>query len=138
MKKKDKIRKIIVYSLAVIFLMGTCQMLVESRQLLPIPSEKEQTVLTSFSTHMKLIDCKKEESENGPFSEGKEENGKSENGEQFLYYLALGEFLMLLGFFLFRNQRIERFGREYLRRTIYIIRYMQDMDGRKKYLFCLV
>ena len=59
-------------------------------------SEKE-TVLTSFSEDMKLVDCKKEENENGPFNEGKEENRQSQDGERLLYYLALGEFLMFLG-----------------------------------------
>ena len=64
MKKKDKIRKIIVYSLAVLFLLGSIQVHVPSGNPQWILSEKE-TVLTSFSEDMKLVDCKKEENENG-------------------------------------------------------------------------
>ena len=60
MKKKDKIRKIIIYSLAVIFLMGSFQVRVPSRNSLLVLSEDE-TVLTSFSEHMRLVDCRKEE-----------------------------------------------------------------------------
>ena len=96
MKKKDKIRKIIVYSLALIFLLGSIQVHVPSGNPQWMLSEKE-TVLTSFAEDMKLVDCKKEENENGPFNEGKEENGQSQDGERLLYYLALGEFLMFLG-----------------------------------------
>ena len=97
MKKKDKIRKIIVYSLAVLFLLGSIQVHVPSGNPQWMLSEKE-TVLTSFSEDMKLVDCKKEENENGPFNEGKEENRQSQDGERLLYYLALGEFLMFLGY----------------------------------------
>ena len=64
MKKKDKIRKIIVYSLAVLFLLGSIQVHVPSGNPQWMLSEKE-TVLTSFSEDMKLVDCKKEENENG-------------------------------------------------------------------------
>ena len=70
MKKKDKIRKIIVYSLAVLFLLGSIQVHVPSGNPQWMLSEKE-TVLTSFSEDMKLVDCKKEENENGPFREKK-------------------------------------------------------------------
>lgn len=135
MKKKDKIRKIIVYSLAVIFLLGTVQVHVPSRNLLLMLSE-EETVITSFSEHMRLVDCKKEENENGPFCPGKEENRQSQDGEQLLYYLALGGFLVLLGISFSDKGQIEVFSRKYLERTIYMIRYMQDMDGRKKTIFC--
>ena len=100
-----------------------------------ILSEKE-TVLTSFSEDMKLVDCKKEENENGPFNEEKEENRQSQDGERLLYYLALGEFLMFLGTLLSGNGQIEKFSRKYLERMVYVIRYMQDMDGRKKHHFC--
>ena len=127
MKKNDKIRKIIIYSLAVIFLMGSFQVRVLS---------EDETVLTSFSEHMRLVDCRKEENENGPFNPGKEENRQSQDGEQLLYYLALGEFLMLLGILLSGKGQIERFSRKYLERMVYVIRYMQDMDGRKKDRFC--
>ena len=75
MKKKDKIRKIIVYSLAVLFLLGSIQVHVPSGNPQWMLSEKE-TVLTSFSEDMKL------------------------------------------------------------ERMVYVIRYMQDMDGRKKHHFC--
>ena len=88
MKKKDKIRKIIVYSLAVLFLLGSIQVHVPSGNPQWMLSEKE-TVLTSFSEDMKLVDCKKEENENGPFNEGKEENRQSQDGERLLYYLAV-------------------------------------------------
>lgn len=135
MKKNDKIRKIIIYSLAVIFLMGSFQVRVPSRNSLLVLSEDE-TVLTSFSEHMRLVDCRKEENENGPFCPGKEENRQSQDGEQLLYYLALGEFLILLGILLSGKGQIERFSRKYLERMVYVIRYMQDMDGRKKNLFC--
>ena len=123
MKKNDKIRKIIIYSLAVIFLMGSFQVRVPSRNSLLVLSEDE-TVLTSFSEHMRLVDCRKEE------------NRQSQDGEQLLYYLALGEFLMLLGILLSGKGQIERFSRKYLERMVYVIRYMQDMDGRKKDRFC--
>ena len=135
MKKKDKIRKIIVYSLAVIFLLGSIQVHVPSGNSRVMLSENE-TVLTSFSEDMKLVDCKKEENENGPFNEGKEENRQYQDGGQLLYYLALGELLMLLGILLSGKGQIERFSRKYLERMVYVIRYMQDMDGRKKYHFC--
>ena len=135
MKKKDKIRKIIVYSLAVIFLLGTVQVHVPSRNSLLMLSE-EETVITSFSEHMRLVDCKKEENENGPFCPGKEENRQSQDGEQLLYYLAMGGFLVLLGISFSDKGQIEVFSRKYLERTIYMIRYMQDMDGRKKTIFC--
>ena len=135
MKKKDKIRKIIIYSLTVIFLLGSIQVHVPSGNSRVLLSENE-TVLTSFSEDMKLVDCKKEENENGPFNEGKEENRQSQDGEQLLYYLALGELLMLLGILLSGKGQIERFSRKYLERMVYVIRYMQDMDGRKKYHFC--
>lgn len=135
MKKKDKIRKIIIYSLTVIFLLGSIQVHVPSGNSRVMLSENE-TVLTSFSEDMKLVDCKKEENENGPFNEGKEENRQSQDGEQLLYYLALGELLMLLGILLSGKGQIERFSRKYLERMVYVIRYMQDMDGRKKYHFC--
>lgn len=125
MKKNDKIRKIIIYSLAVIFLMGSFQVRVPSRNSLLVLSE-----------HMRLVDCRKEENENGPFNPGKEENRQSQDGEQLLYYLALGEFLMLLGILLSGKGQIERFSRKYLERMVYVIRYMQDMDGRKKDRFC--
>ena len=49
---------------------------------------------------------------------------------------ALGEFLMLLGILLSGKGQIERFSRKYLERMVYVIRYMQDMDGRKKDRFC--
>ena len=123
MKKNDKIRKIIIYSLAVIFLMGSFQVRVPSRNSLLVLSEDE-TVLTSFSERMRLVDCRKEE------------NRQSQDGEQLLYYLVLGEFLMLLGILLSGKGQIERFSRKYLERMVYVIRYMQDMDGRKKNLFC--
>ena len=123
MKKNDKIRKIIIYSLAVIFLMGSFQVRVPSRNSLLVLSEDE-TVLTSFSEHMRLVDCRKEE------------NRQSQDGEQLLYYLVLGEFLMLLGILLSGKGQIERFSRKYLERMVYVIRYMQDMDGRKKDRFC--
>ena len=126
MKKKDKIRKIIVYSLAVLFLLGSIQVHVPSSNPQWILSEKE-TVLTSFSEDMKLVDCKNEE---------KEENRQSQDGERLLYYLALGEFLMFLGTLLSGNGQIEKFSRKYLERMVYVIRYMQDMDGRKKHHFC--
>ena len=135
LKKKDKIRKIIVYSLAVLFLLGSIQVHVPSGNPQWMLSEKE-TVLTSFSEDMKLVDCKKEENENGPFNEGKEENRQSQDGERLLYYLALGEFLMFLGTLLSGTGQIEKFSRKYLERMVYVIRYMQDMDGRKKYHFC--
>ena len=135
MKKKDKIRKIIIYSLTVIFLLGSIQVHVPSGNSRVLLSENE-TVLTSFSEDMKLIDCKKEENENGPFNEGKEENRQYQDGRQLLYYLALGELLMLLGILLSGKGQIERFSRKYLERMVYVIRYMQDMDGRKKYHFC--
>lgn len=125
MKKNDKIRKIIIYSLAVIFLMGSFQVRVPSRNSLLVLSE-----------HMRLVDCRKEENENGPFNPGKEENRQSQDGEQLLYYLVLGEFLMLLGILLSGKGQIERFSRKYLERMVYVIRYMQDMDGRKKDRFC--
>lgn len=125
MKKNDKIRKIIIYSLAVIFLMGSFQVRVPSRNSLLVLSED-----------MRLVDCRKEENENGPFNPGKEENRQSQDGEQLLYYLALGEFLMLLGILLSGKGQIERFSRKYLERMVYVIRYMQDMDGRKKDRFC--
>lgn len=115
--------------------MGSFQVRVPSRDSLLVLSDDE-TVLTSFSEHMRLVDCRKEENENGPFCPGKEENRQSQDGEQLLYYLALGEFLMLLGIFLSGKRQIERFSRKYLRRMIYVIRYMQDMDGRKKDRFC--
>ena len=121
MKKKDKIRKIIVYSLAVLFLLGSIQVHVPSGNPQWMLSEKE-TVLTSFSEDMKLVDCKKEENEN--------------DGERLLYYLALGEFLMFLGTLLSGTGQIEKFSRKYLERMVYVIRYMQDMDGRKKHHFC--
>ena len=89
-----------------------------------------------FSEDMKLVDCKKEENENGPFNEGKEENRQSQDGERLLYYLALGEFLMFLGTLLSGTGQIEKFSRKYLERMVYVIRYMQDMDGRKKHHFC--
>ena len=79
---------------------------------------------------------KKEENENGPFNEGKEENRQSQDGERLLYYLALGEFLMFLGTLLSGTGQIEKFSRKYLERMVYVIRYMQDMDGRKKHHFC--
>ena len=123
MKKKDKIRKIIVYSLAVLFLLGSIQVHVPSGNLQWMLSEKE-TVLTSFSEDMKLVDCKKEE------------NRQSQDGERLLYYLALGEFLMFLGTLLSGTGQIEKFSRKYLERMVYVIRYMQDMDGRKKHHFC--
>lgn len=135
MKKKDKIRKIIIYSLTVIFLLGSIQVHVPSGNSRVMLSENE-TVLTSFSEDMKLVDCKKEENENGPFNEGKEENRQYQDGGQLLYYLALGELLMLLGILLSGKGQIERFSRKYLERMVYVIRYMQDMDGRKKYHFC--
>ena len=74
--------------------------------------------------------------ENGPFNEGKEENRQSQDGERLLYYLALGEFLMFLGTLLSGTGQIEKFSRKYLERMVYVIRYMQDMDGRKKHHFC--
>ena len=135
MKKKDKIRKIIIYSLTVIFLLGSIQVHVPSGNSRVMLSENE-TVLTSFSEDMKLVDCKKEENENGPFNEGKEENRQYQDGGQLLYYLALGELLMLLGILLSGKGQIERFSKKYLERVVYVIRYMQDMDGRKKYHFC--
>lgn len=135
MKKKDKIRKIIVYSLAVLFLLGSTQVHVPSGNPQWMLSEKE-TVLTSFSEDMKLVDCKKEENENGPFNEEKEENRQSQDGERLLYYLALGEFLMFLGTLLSGTGQIEKFSKKYLERMVYVIRYMQDMDGRKKHHFC--
>lgn len=135
MKKKDKIRKIIIYCLTVIFLMGSFQEKVPSREALLILSE-EKTVLTSFSENMRLVDCKKEENENESSWPGKEENRQSQNSEQLLYYLTMGELLILLGIFLSGKREIERFSRKYLRRMIYVIRYMQDMDGRKKHHFC--
>lgn len=135
MKKKDKIRKIIIYSLTVIFLLGSIQVHVPSGNSRVMLSDNE-TVLTSFSEDMKLVDCKKEENENGPFNEGKEENRQSQDGGQLLYYLALGELLMFLGILLSGKGQIERFGKKYLERMVYVIRYMQDMDGRKKYHFC--
>ena len=128
MKKKDKIRKIIVYSLALIFLLGSIQVHVPSGNPQWMLSEKE-TVLTSFAEDMKLVDCKKEENENGPFNEGKEENRQSQDGERLLYYLALGTLLSGTG-------QIEKFSKKYLERMVYVIRYMQDMDGRKKHHFC--
>ena len=91
MKKKDKIRKIIVYSLALIFLLGSIQVHVPSGNPQWMLSEKE-TVLTSFAEDMKLVDCKKEENENGPFNEGKEENRQSQDGERLLYYLHWASF----------------------------------------------
>ena len=51
-------------------------------------------------------------------------------------YLALGEFLMFLGTLLSGTGQIEKFSRKYLERMVYVIRYMQDMDGRKKHHFC--
>ena len=102
MKKKDKIRKIIVYSLAVIFLLGSIQVHVPSGNPQWMLSEKE-TVLTSFSEDMKLVDCK---------------------------------FLMFLGTLLSGTGQIEKFSKKYLERMVYVIRYMQDMDGRKKHHFC--
>ena len=53
-----------------------------------------------------------------------------------MYYLALGELLMFLGILLSGKGQIERFSKKYLERMVYVIRYMQDMDGRKKYHFC--
>ena len=96
MKKKDKIRKIIVYSLAVIFLLGSIQVHVPSGNPQWMLSEKE-TVLTSFSEDMKLV---------------------------------------FLGTLLSGTGQIEKFSRKYLERMVYVIRYMQDMDGRKKHHFC--
>lgn len=93
-------------------------------------------MLTSFSENMRLVDCKKEENENESSWPGKEENRQSQNSEQLLYYLTMGELLILLGIFLSGKREIERFSRKYLRRMIYVIRYMQDMDGRKKHHFC--
>ena len=71
-----------------------------------------------------------------PFNEEKEENRQSQDGERLLYYLALGEFLMFLGTLLSGTGQIEKFSRKYLERMVYVIRYMQDMDGRKKHHFC--
>lgn len=79
---------------------------------------------------MKLVDCKKEENENGPFNEERRKPAV-QDGERLLYYLALGEFLMFLGTLLSGTGQIEKFSRKYLERMVYVIRYMQDMDGRK-------
>ena len=48
----------------------------------------------------------------------------------------MGEFLMFLGTLLSGTGQIEKFSRKYLERMVYVIRYMQDMDGRKKHHFC--
>lgn len=89
MKKKDKIRKIIVYSLAVLFLLGSTQVHVPSGNPQWMLSEKE-TVLTSFSEDMKLVDCKKEENENGPFNEEKKKTGspRTVNGCCIIWHWA--------------------------------------------------
>lgn len=89
MKKKDKIRKIIVYSLALIFLLGSIQVHVPSGNPQWMLSEKE-TVLTSFAEDMKLVDCKKEENENGPFNEGKKKTGspRTVNGCCIIWHWA--------------------------------------------------
>lgn len=94
-------------------------------------------MLTSFSEHMRLVDCRKEENENGPFNPGKEENRQSQDGEQLLYYLVLGEFLMLLGILLSGKGQIERFSRKYLERMVYVILLYADMDRAKKGSFLL-
>lgn len=38
---------------------------------------------------------------------------------------------MFLGTLLSGTGQIEKFSRKYLERMVYVIRYMQDMDGRK-------
>ena len=130
-------RLLAVYSLAVLFLFGKHSGSCAIRQsAVDVIGEGDSTHFI-FSEDMKLVDCKKEENENGPFNEGKEENRQSQDGERLLYYLALGEFLMFLGTLLSGTGQIEKFSRKYLERMVYVIRYMQDMDGRKNVSFLL-
>ena len=66
----------------------------------------------------------------------KKKTGSARTVNGCCYYLALGEFLMFLGTLLSGTGQIEKFSRKYLERMVYVIRYMQDMDGRKKHHFC--
>ena len=58
MKKNDKIRKIIIYSLAVIFLMGSFQVRVPSRNSLLVLSEDEtvEAKLVLYDANNNVID----------------------------------------------------------------------------------
>ena len=95
MKKKDKIRKIIVYSLAVIFLLEAFRFMPIWQSLMDVIGEGDSTHF--FFGRYETGRLQKKKMKTGLSTRKKEENQQSQDSERLLYYLALGEFLMFLG-----------------------------------------